>query len=264
MNRPLNVLIACECSGAVCREFRALGHSAFSCDLKPRTDGNTKHHIQGDMVEAMRRGRPTDGAKWDLVISHRTCRYLANSGALRLYKGGKKENGMDMDRYALMRDGALDFRRQFFIGEYQGPLCAENPVMHKWAREIIDLDDIPRQTIQPYHFGDDASKATQLWLRGLPPLVIDRAQYIKPRMVCQKCRWTDVYDRAFEYGCPEHGTDCLLPRWANQTPGGQNKLGPSAERAAIRAVTYPGIAKAMAVQWGAHLNSLLFEFHSFA
>lgn len=190
----------------------------------------------------MRRGRPTDGAKWDLVITHHVCRYMANSGSLRLYIGGKKSNGMDMDRYAKMRDAAETFRRQFLIAEYQGPLCAENPIMHKWAREIIDIEGIAEangvniniQTVQPYHFGDDASKATQLWLRGLPALVIPpRPEWHAPRIVLDG-----------------------KPRWSNQTASGQNKLGPSVERAAIRAVTYPGIAAAMASQWSAYLTSL--------
>lgn len=237
--RPLNVLITHECSGVVCREFRALGHSAWSCDIVTRTDGNTIHHILGDGIQAMRRGRPTDGAPWNLVITHHICRYLANSGSLRLYKGGKKANGVDMDRWRKMAEGANDFRRQFLVGEYRGPLCAENPVMHRHAREVIDIEGIAEvdgrpvniQTIQPYMFNDDASKATQLWLRDLPPLVIPpRSEWCPPRMVISG-----------------------RPRWSNQTANGQNKLGPSATRAATRAITYPGIAAAMAEQWSAYI-----------
>lgn len=80
------------------------------------------------------------------------------------------------------------------------------------------------QIIQPYEFGEDASKKTCLWLKGLPLLVPTR--YVEPRIVDGK------------------------PRWANQTDSGQNKLSPSADRGAIRAVTYQGIAEAMAYQWG--------------
>lgn len=162
---------------------------------------------------------------------------------------------MDMDRYAKMRDGAYDFQRQFRIGEYQGPLCAENPIMHKWARELIDLDAIQIQTIQPYNFGNDASKATQLWLRGLPPL--KNTEYFPPRLVCKKCGGTSCYDAMFDTGCVQCGAlpTNLLPRWENQTDSGQNKLGPSADRSHKRAVTYPGIAKAMAEQWSVYLNA---------
>lgn len=82
----------------------------------------------------------------------------------------------------------------------------------------------PTQIIQPYQFGDDASKKTCLWLRNLPPLT--PTKYIPPRMVNGK------------------------PRWANQTDSGQNKLGPSEDRWKERSRTYQGIADAMATQWG--------------
>ncbi|MGB3988170.1 MAG: hypothetical protein WBK67_00535 [Minisyncoccales bacterium] len=109
--------------------------------------------------------------------------------------------------------------------------------------ELVNADDIPRicienpvgimstiyrkpdQYIQPYQFGHDASKKTGLWLKGLPELVIDPSEYIPPRTINGK------------------------PRWANQTDSGQNKLGPSENRATIRAKTYDGIARAMARQW---------------
>lgn len=246
--RPLNILISHECSGVSRRAWRALGHNAYSCDLLPATDGEKEFHLQGDGIAAMRRGCPrvTAGGTvfhdpWDCVLTHFVCKYLANSGSLRLYRDGKKANGLDLDRYAKMRDGGEDFRRQFLVGEYQGPLAAENPVMHYHAREIIDIEGIAEangvsisiQTIQPYQFGDDASKATQLWLRDLPALVVPpRSQWCPPRMVIDG-----------------------KPRWSNQTASGQNKLGPSEHRAATRAITYPGIAQAMAAQWSAYLLS---------
>lgn len=256
--RPLNVLISHECSGVSRRAWRALGHSAWSCDLLPATDGERKFHIQGDGIEAMRRGRPTDGAPWDFVLTHHVCRYLANSGALRLYKGGKKENGIDPVRWNACMAGAQDFRSQFFVPEYKGPICAENPVMHKWAREAVGLPEMPRQMIQPYMFGDDASKGTQLWLRDLPPLVVpDKKSWFPPRAVCPKCHTVeqgapDLVERALSNGCIECGAKCL-PRWSNQTDSGQNKLAPSADRAHKRAITYIGIARAMAEQWSAYL-----------
>ena len=195
----MRVLVACECSGEMRRAFRALGHDAWSCDLKPAEDGDN-HHIRGDAIGVLW------GLPWDLVIAHPVCKYLANSGSLRLYKGGKKSGGIDTERMAKVRDGAYFFR-QFFT-EYSGPLCVENPIMHKWAREYVGLEDCTRQIIQPYQFGEDASKATCLWLRGLR---------------------------------------------SNQTNSGQNRLGPSEHRAADRARTYPGIAKAVAEQWSSYL-----------
>lgn len=255
--RPLNVLISHECSGAICREFRALGHSAFSCDLLPRTDGNTSHHIQGDGIAAMRAGRPTDGKPWELVIAHPACTRLANSGVLRLYRGGKKVNGIDSQKWNEMNMGAIAFRRVFEA--FDGALCVENPVMHGYASAIIGDVGAQKQSVQPHEFGDDASKATVLWLRNLPMLTIDPAQACLPRSICPKCHTVeqgapDLVKRALANGCLECGAKCL-PRWANQTDSGQNKLPPSAGRAAARAVTYPGIARAMAVQWSEYLLS---------
>lgn len=88
----------------------------------------------------------------------------------------------------------------------------------------------PDQIIQPYQFGEDASKTTCLWLNGLPQLT--STKYIKPRMANGK------------------------PRWANQTDSGQNRLGPSQTRAKDRAKSYPGIAAAMAHQWSSHLAAM--------
>ncbi len=223
----MNVLVTHECSGRVSGEFRKLGHNAYSCDLKPSEVHCDHRHIIGDAVVAIRRGceritlnGTVEYVPWDLVICHPVCRFLANSGALRLYLGGKKVNGPDLDRWASMRDGAEDFRRLFFIGEYRGPLCVENSVMHGYARDIIEgpggMEGVTRQIIQPFNFKENASKATVLWLRGLPPLV--PTGYFPPRIVNGK------------------------KRWGNQTDSGQNKLAP--------ARTYPGIAKAMAEQWG--------------
>lgn len=216
----MNVLITHECSGRISEAFRTKGHNAYSCDLVDAED-SSPYHIKGDAFDAIRSG------EWDLVISHPVCRYIANSGALRLYIKGKKKNGPDLDRWSMM-DGAEHFRRLFFIGSHKGMLCVENPVMHGHATDIIEgpgpLDGVIKQTIQPFDFGEDASKATVLWLRGLPKLLATKR--IEPRIVNGR------------------------PRWGNQTDSGQNKLAPSPHRSADRARTYQGIANAMADQWG--------------
>jgi hypothetical protein len=103
-------------------------------------------------------------------------------------------------------------------------IAIENPVGH-----LSRAWRVPDQTIQPYQFGDDASKATSLWLIGLEPL--RPTKFFQPRIVI---------------GGPHHGKK----RWGNQTDGGQNKLTPSENRATERARTYTGIAEAMASQWG--------------
>lgn len=228
----MNVLIACECSGVVREAFRALGHDAWSCDIKPATDSQ-QFHVASDAIRILRDGigvpysgspyLKKDAPPWHLVIAHPPCTYLCNSGVLRLYKGGKKLNGIDLDRWAKMRDGAYFFDAIF--RHYRGPLCVENPVMHGHAFDLLSetTQRTHRQTVQPHQFGDDASKATVLWLRGLPELL--PTTHVAPRIVDGK------------------------RRWANQTDSGQNKLTPSPTRGAERAVTYKGIAQAMAAQW---------------
>jgi hypothetical protein len=103
------------------------------------------------------------------------------------------------------------------------PVAIENPAINFVNKAIRPADQI----IHPHQFGDDASKATGLWLNQLPPLELDPAQKVEPRIV--------------------NG----LPRWGNQTDSGQNRLSPSEDRWLKRSETYQGIAKAMGEQWGA-------------
>jgi hypothetical protein len=100
------------------------------------------------------------------------------------------------------------------------------------------------QVIQPYRFGDDASKATCLWLKGLAPL--RPTAFVEPRWVCCGIHLSEEVGR---YGCPNcHGEKKPRPRWGNQTDSGQNKLTPSDDRWKERSRTYPGIAAALAQQ----------------
>jgi hypothetical protein len=114
---------------------------------------------------------------------------------------------------------ALDFVRYLMACDIPR-IAIENPVSI-----ISSRIRKPDQIIQPWQFGHDASKKTCLWLKGLP--ILRPTKFISPRLVDGK------------------------NRWANQTDSGQNKLGPSANRWALRSMTYPGIADAMAAQWGA-------------
>lgn len=193
----MRVLVACEFSGAVRDAFAALGHEAWSCDLLPTEVPGP--HIQGDV-----QGVLSDG--WDLMIAHPPCTYLASSGL--------HWNTRLPERQALTED-AIRFVRQ--LADAPIPRIAiENPIgclSTKWRK--------PDQIIQPWMFGHDASKATCLWLKGLPLL--------DP---------TDVLPGGRQ------------ARRANQTASGQNKLPPSPDRWKKRSLTYPGIAQAMASQWG--------------
>lgn len=205
----MRVLIACEYSGATKDAFRERGHDAWSCDLDEDPEGRwPEFHLRGDVRQFL-----ADG--WDLMIAHPPCTYLASSGLHWNHRtpgrAEKTEEGL-----ALVRDlMAAPIER----------IAIENPVGCIGTR-IRKAD----QTIQPYEFGDDASKATCLWLKGLSPL--------RPTARLAGRTVTD----------PRNGK--TVERWANQTDGGQNRLAPSADRWKLRSTTYPGIAAAMADQWG--------------
>lgn len=200
----MKILIACEESQTICKAFRERGHEAYSCDIVPCSGGHPEWHIQGDALEvAYREG-------WDLMIAHPPCTYLSVSGL----HWNKKQ-----PERALKTEEALDFVR-FLMHAPIPRIAVENPVSC-----ISSRIRKPDQIIQPYEYGDDASKKTCLWLKGLP--VLKPTKYVEPRITADGKQ-----------------------RWANQTDSGQNKLGPSPDRAKLRSKTYQGIADAIADQWG--------------
>ena len=211
----MRVLVGCEHSGAMRRAFRALGHAAFSCDLLPPTDGDTRFHLQCDVRDLL-------DDDWDMGIFHPTCTYLTNSAAWAYgdgpYHQRIKPGTLVGHARRSAREEAVAFVRRLWAAPIPR-IAIENPVGHLSRRF-----GKPTQVIQPWWFGDDASKATCLWLKNLPPLTASRR--IAPRMVDGR------------------------PRWANQTDSGQNRLSPTEDRWALRATTYPGIAAAAAAQWG--------------
>ena len=190
----MRVLVACEESQRVTVEFRKLGHQAFSCDIQPCRGGHPEWHILDDALKVINAG------DWDLIIAHPPCTYLTIAGAVRLVKHGV----IDEERYALLKQA-----REFFMAIYNSTckrICIENPRPMKRA-------ELPpwSQIIQPYDFGDNYSKQTCLWLKGLP--------YLMPNVI-------------------ERNRRSAAPSWT------------AAHRSAkIRSKTFPGIAKAMAQQW---------------
>jgi hypothetical protein len=196
----MKILVACETSGAVRDAFRALGHDAMSCDILP-TDAAGPHY-QGDVRDILHQG-------WDMLIAHPPCTYLCVSGMHWTVRGLRDPQ---------LTEDALDFVRLLMAAPIHH-IVIENPV-----GVISSRIRRPDQYIQPYRFGEDASKNTGLWLKNLP--LLQPTLYIPPRMVNGK------------------------PRWANQTDSGQNKESPGADRWKIRSQTYAGIATAMADQWG--------------
>jgi len=194
----MKILVACEYSGRVRDAFLQRGHDAMSCDLLP-TDVPGPHY-EGDVRDIL-------GDGWDLMVAHPPCQFLCSSGL--------HWNKRRPERAALTEE-ALEFVRLLLDAPIPR-IALENPIGC-----ISTRIRKPDQIIQPWMFGEDASKATCLWLKNLPLLQ------------------------------PENE----LPggrkaRRANQTASGQNKLSPSPDRWKIRSLTYRGIAEAMANQFGA-------------
>lgn len=229
--RPLNILVGCEESQAVTIELRKLGHNAFSCDLQDSSGGHPEWHLKMDVLKALVM-KP-----WDMFIAFPDCTYLSVSG---LHWNGRIEGRAEKTEQALqfvcdIVNKAMSMKiRDIAIENPVGCISTRIYKHYEGMNNTFTLKVSPTkttnglkhtQTIQPYNFGHDASKRTCLWLFGnLKPL--KPTEYIQPRLIDGK------------------------KRWANQTDSGQNKLGPSEERAKIRSKTYPGIAKAIAEQWG--------------
>ena len=166
----MRVLVACEFSGVVRNAFSALSHDAWSCDFLPsETNGN---HIQADVLDVLENG-------WDLMIAHPPCTYLSNSGVRHLHDHVKSRLGNRTKVYGQERFESMKNHADFFLKLLNAPIekiAIENPVPHKYARNIIGKYD---QLIQPWQFGCGETKATCLWLKNLPPLmctVIDQGR----------------------------------------------------------------------------------------
>lgn len=228
----MKVLVTHEVSGRVRDAFIRAGHWALSCDLLP-SDSNAGPHVvcrdEYHVFALIVAYRP------DVLISFPDCTYVCGSGL----HWCRKDPGR-----VVKRDAAVRHFRALLESDVPH-IAIENPVGH-----LSTVIRKPDQIIQPWWFGDDASKATCLWLKGLPPL--KPTTRFNPRLVCPcGSSWSkEELDR--NKGCTNCGGEIGLmkPRWGNQTNSGQNKLGPSADRPKIRSTTYLGIAEAMAKQWG--------------
>lgn len=167
--RKLLVLVACEESQAVCCAFRALGHSAFSCDLVPCSGGHPEWHIQGDARSVLvpgcsfrtQSGGEFAGVCWDIVICHPPCTYLSKAGASRLYP---RPGQINLARYRAGVSAAAFFRQ--CLSAPFSHVAVENPT----PLHVFGLPP-PSDVVQPYDYGHPYSKRTLLWLRGLPPLM---------------------------------------------------------------------------------------------
>lgn len=280
--KGMKILVACEFSGVVRDAFREQGHDAWSCDFLP-TKGRQANHLHGNVMYALsgslsmfpdavdaKTGRHPILLNWDMMIAHPPCDYLATCAAWA-FADPNFEKYPGVGYHQKVKPGTLTGLRRrearadamvFFLALWNcgiPRICIENPIGC-----MNTTDRLPRpQIIQPHQFGEDASKSTCLWLKNLPPL--KGTSDFPPRMVTP---WIPCPEECGEFWCNlhrKHACDCkckpvdewnkdpyspCIPRWSNQTDSGQNRLSPSDDRAAVRAITYLGVAKAMAQQWG--------------
>ena len=193
----MKILVACEESQAVCIAFREKGHDAYSCDIEPCSGGHPEWHLQQDVLPLLKE-------KWGMIIAFPPCTHLAVSGAAwfeQKRKDGRQQQGIDF----FMQFTNIDCPK----------VAIENPI-----GIMSTIYKRPSQIIQPWMFGYAESKATCLWLKGLPLL-------------------TETNNVKKEYDS--------LPKNQRQRI---HYLPPSKDRSRIRSKTFPGIAKAMAEQWG--------------
>lgn len=220
----MNILVACEESQRVCMAFREKGHRAFSCDVIECSGGHPECHIMQDVIPLLNGDcefRTQNGmnhiqqGKWDMIIAFPPCTYLCVTGNrwFDVVRYGDKAKQRYVDRYK-----AIVFFMQFALADSER-IVIENPVgiMSTAYRK-------PDQIIQPYYFGDPESKKTCLWTKNVP--LLKPTKIVKP----------------YVYICKSGSAE---PLWHI------NSLNlPAEERAKNRSKTFPGIAKAMAEQWG--------------
>lgn len=199
-------VVLCEKSGVVRRALRARGVEAFSCDLMPAEDGSP-YHLQCDAREAIH------ADDWGGMVAHPECRFLSASGLHWNTRPGYEWRAAETEK-------ALAFALELWSAPIPRKIM-ENP-RGRLGAALADAE--ARYCVQPYQFGDDASKETWFYVRGVRLLPLNPAKRLSGRLVVD----------------PRSGR--IVERWSNQTDSGQNVLGPSEDRSAKRAETYPGIA----------------------
>jgi len=212
------VLIACECSGTVRDAFVDAGHDAWSCDIKPDERGSNRH-FQADVLDVLT--TPEIYGTWDLVIvAHPPCTRLCNSGVRWLSVPPPGRTLAEM--WSELDDGAALFDQILNCG-VTARIAVENPVMHKHAKARINFGDVKPFYVQPWQFAadedgpDNEKKRTGFWCRGLP-----------------KLEATGSLDGSTARNSVHSAT-------------------PGEQRATERSRFFPGMARAMAEQWGSML-----------
>jgi len=214
----MKVLIACEESQVVCKAFREIGHEAYSNDLIDCSGGHPEWHLKMDCFKAIELIKP------DLIIAHPPCTYFANAG-LHYLKNNPDRRHKLTDSFEMVRriwESSVD------------RICIENPVgwlNTNWTK--------PDQIIQPYYFGDRELKTTCLWLKNLAPLIYN----FNDNLFGLKT----VVDRPDPKGF-------IVRKSGSQIGKKYNYYWRQGKSAKLRSKTFPGIAKAMAEQWGSNNN----------
>ncbi len=237
--RKLNVLVACEESQRVCKEFRRLGHNAYSCDLLKCSGGHPEWHFNMDVLEVIKNkgGILQNGdevyidGEWDLMVAHPPCTFLAVSGARWFYhpddKGLPIEKRRPHPRFpnrARDREEGAKFFMELINANIKH-IAVENPIgiMNTRFRK-------PDQVVQPYFFGDEASKSTCLWLKNLP--LLEKTNEVgKGELI-------------------ELSSGKKIPKWYSDA---LVKAKTPEERRNLRSKTFPGFAKALAEQWSEYI-----------
>lgn len=206
----MRVLVACEFTQIVCKAFREHGHEAYSCDLLP-TEGNPDWHIQGDVLGILYEG-------WDMMIAHPPCTYISYAGTSVWNNEGRVYKRLE----------ALKFFADLWTAPIE-KICVENPkscaspTIAKYTQEI-----------QPFYFGDSEYKTTWLWLKNLPPLI-----HLKQDTLFEKKTHTNKPEPVFIDNTPRAKKRYFIESFS-----------PIDNRGSLRSITFQGIAKAMAEQWG--------------
>ncbi|MDY6536547.1 DNA cytosine methyltransferase [Acinetobacter faecalis] len=237
--KKLNILVACEESQAITKELRDLGHNAFSCDLLPCSGGHPEWHFNIDVFEIIKHkggelqnGESAHVPRWDMMIAHPPCTYLAVSGAQWYYhpedKHLPKEERRPHPKFpnrAQDRDDAIAFFKALWEADIP-KIAIENPV-----GVISSHIGKATQIVQPYMFGDEATKTTCLWIKGLPLLE-------QTNLVGKGERVTFASGKS-------------MPKWYAEA---LVKAKTPEERRNLRSKTFKGMAKAMALQWAGKVH----------
>lgn len=182
----MKILIACEYSGRVRRAFEALGHNVLSADFEAAEDGGP-YHYQGDCFDLI------NNQSFDLMIAHPPCTYLSVSGMHWTARGLRDPK---------LTEEALAFVQRLMDAPID-KIAIENPVS-----VISSRIRKPDQIVNPYQFGEDASKKTCLWLKGLP--LLQPTKIVAPRMICCGAE----VPNGDKYSCPNcNGDKVARPRW---------------------------------------------------